>query len=92
MVQSLIVGLIVGGAVLYSLWVLLPAAVRRSTAARMARQAARWGLGAPQAARLQSTLETAGACSECAKCQGCATTRGMPQAPRSQAPAAHDPR
>jgi hypothetical protein len=78
MTQDLIVALIVGGALLYSLWVLLPAVVRRTAAARVARQAGRWGLGEPQAARLRATLETAGACSECSQCKGCAAAKGTP--------------
>jgi hypothetical protein len=76
MTQDIIVALIVGGALLYSLWVLLPAVVRRAAAARVARQASRWGLGEPQAARLRTTLEAAGACSECSQCKGCATAKG----------------
>lgn len=100
MTQSLIVGLMVGCASLYSLWVLLPAALRRAAAARLARHAGRWGLGEAHAARLRATLETAGACSECAKCKGCATpgrtlrADAVPVAPRgavSSIAAAPDP-
>ena len=86
MTQNIIVALIVGGALLYSLWVLLPAVVRRAAAARMARQASRWGLGEPQAARLRTTLEAAGACNECSKCKGCAAGTGTP--PTQLAPGA----
>ena len=81
MVQYLIVGLIVGAALLYSVWALLPAGLRGLAAARLAGWAARSGMGEKRARRLQLTLATAGSCGECAQCKGCAT--GKPQQPRS---------
>ena len=81
MLQSLVVGLIVGAALLYSVWALMPASTRGPAAARLARLARRSGLGEPRAQRLRMKLETAGSCSECAQCKGCAT--GKPQQPRS---------
>ena len=87
MLQYLIVGLIVGGALLYSVWALMPAAARRGGAARLARAARRSGLGEPGAQRLQAQLESAGSCSECARCKGCATgpRQSTVSAPRSDA-------
>lgn len=81
MLQYLIVGLIVGAALLYSVWVFLPAAVRGLAAARLARLATRSGMGEGKAQRLRAKLATAGACSECAQCKGCAT--GNKQGPGS---------
>lgn len=81
MIQDLIVALIVGSALLYSVWALMPAALRRGAAGRLARFARRSGLGEPEAQRLQAKLETAGSCSECAQCKGCAS--GKRQAPGS---------
>ena len=73
--QHLIVGLLVAAALLYSVWALMPAGVRRAAATRLASLAQRSGMGAPKAQRLQAKLETAGACSECAQCKGCAVGR-----------------
>jgi hypothetical protein len=81
MLQYLIVGLIVGAALFYSVWVFLPAAVRGLAAARLARGAAHLGMTERKAQRLQSTLASAGACSECSQCKGCPT--GKPQPPRN---------
>lgn len=81
MLQSVIVALIVGVAVVYSAWVLLPATVRATGAARLARWAAHFGVGASQAQRLQSTLTRAGSCSECARCKGCASAEPQRPAP-----------
>jgi len=73
MVQHLIVGLIVFAAALYSLWLLMPAAVRRAAAARLASLARRCGLGEQDTQRLQATLATHSSCGECDSCKGCAT-------------------
>jgi len=81
MLQYLIVGLIVGAALLYSVWVFLPAAVRGLAAARLARLATRSGMAEGKAQRLRAKLASAGACSECAQCKGCAT--GKPQQPHA---------
>ena len=81
MIQDLIVALIVGGALLYSVWALMPAALRRGAAGRLARFARRSGLGEPGVQRLQAKLETSGACTECAQCKGCAS--GKKQVPGS---------
>ncbi len=81
MLQYLIVALVVGAALVYSVWVLLPAGLRGLAAARLAGWATRSGMGEKKAQRLQSTLASAGSCSECAQCKGCAT--GKPQQPRS---------
>jgi hypothetical protein len=70
--QYLIVALIVAAAVLYSAWTLMPASWRRAGAARVADRATRSGLHARAARELQSRLERAGSCSECASCKGCA--------------------
>jgi hypothetical protein len=78
MLQSLIVALAVGAALLYSVWALLPAAVRASAAAGLARGAAHLGMTERKAQRLQSTLASAGTCSECAQCKGCASSRPQP--------------
>jgi hypothetical protein len=75
MIQYLIVGLIVGSALLYSVWALMPTALRRAAAGRLARFARRSGLGESGAQRLQAKLETGGACSECAQCKGCRSGR-----------------
>ena len=72
MLQYLIVALAVGAALLYSVWALLPAAVRVPAAAGLARWAAHLGMTERKAQRLQSTLASAGTCSECAQCKGCA--------------------
>jgi hypothetical protein len=81
MLQYLIVALIVGVALLYSAWALLPAGLRGLAAARLAGWAARSGMGEKKAQRLLSTLATTGSCSECAQCKGCATAK--PQQPRA---------
>ncbi|HMA10190.1 MAG TPA: DUF6587 family protein [Ramlibacter sp.] len=81
MLQYLIVALVVGAALAYSVWVFLPAGVRGSAAVWLAGWAARSGMGEKKAQRLLSTLATAGSCSECAQCKGCAT--GKPQPPRT---------
>jgi hypothetical protein len=72
MLQYLIVGLIVGAALAYSVWVILPATLRGAAAARMARWAMRSGVDESKARRLQTQLAKAGACSECSQCKGCA--------------------
>ena len=82
MLQYLVVGLIVGAALLYSVWVLMPASTRGLAAARLAGLARRSGLGEPRAQRLRTKLETAGACGECAQCKGCST--GKKPAPDSR--------
>jgi len=95
MLQHLIVGLIVASAALYSAWSLMPAGLRRSAAARLARGLRRWGVAdAQRAAKLESALGAASGCSECSSCKGCATpTRAgapstaviaMPQSRRSR--------
>jgi hypothetical protein len=71
MIQSLIAGVMVIAALLYSAWVFMPAAWRRAGAARLARQAGRSGMQAQAARQLQSRLERASACGECASCKGC---------------------
>lgn len=81
MLQYLIVAMIVGAALAYSVWALLPAGLRGSAAARLAGWAARSGLAEPKAQRLQSTLAKAGTCSECSQCKGCAGSQAQP--PRS---------
>lgn len=81
MLQSLVVGLIVGAALLYSVWALMPASTRGLAAARLAGWATRSGMAERKARRLQSTLAGAGSCSECAQCKGCTT--GRPQQVRS---------
>ncbi len=73
MLQYLIVGLIVAAAIAYSVWAVLPAGLRGTAAARLARLAMRSGVGEAGAQRLQSRLAKAGACSECAQCKGCAS-------------------
>ncbi len=75
MIQYLIVGLLVSGALLYSVWALMPATLRRAAAGRLARFARRSGLGESGAQRLQAKLATASACSECAQCKGCGSGR-----------------
>jgi 4-amino-4-deoxy-L-arabinose transferase-like glycosyltransferase len=72
MIQHLIVGLIVFAAVLYSLWLLMPAAARRAVSVRLASLARRCGLGEQEAERLQATLATHSSCGECESCKGCA--------------------
>ena len=57
MLQYLIVALIVGAALAYSVWVLLPAGVRGAAAVRLAGWAGRSGMGEKTAQRLQSTLD-----------------------------------
>ena len=81
MLQYLIVGLMVGAALLYSGWALLPAGLRASAAARLAGWATRSGMAERNARRLQSTLASAGNCTECAQCKGCSS--GKPQQPRN---------
>jgi hypothetical protein len=71
MVQHVIVGLIVFAAMLYSIWMLMPAGTRRTAAGRMASLARGCGLGEQESQRLQSTLSTHSSCSECASCKGC---------------------
>jgi hypothetical protein len=71
MVQHLVVGLIVFAAALYSLWMLMPATVRRTVAARLAWLARRCGLGEQDSQRLQARLATGGSCSACDSCKGC---------------------
>lgn len=78
--ETLLVGLIVATAVLYSGWSLLPAGLRRSAARRLGAQARRWGAGEAEAARLQAALSASGGCSDCSSCKGCAA----PAAPRSE--------
>lgn len=75
MIQYLVVGLIVAAATLYSGWILMPASWRRAGAARLARQATRSGLGEQAVRGLQSRLERASGCSECASCKGCAAVK-----------------
>lgn len=72
MIQHFIVGLIVFTAVLYSLWLLMPAAARRAASERLASLARRCGLGEQEAQRLQATLATHSSCGECESCKGCA--------------------
>ena len=76
MLQTLIVGLIVTVAALYSVWALMPALARRKAAAWLARQASRRGLAAADAERLQSALASAGSCNECSSCKGCSSPVG----------------
>lgn len=71
MVQHLVVGLIVFAAALYSLWMLMPATVRRTVAARLAWLARRCGLGEQDSQRLQARLATSSSCSACDSCKGC---------------------
>jgi len=75
MLQSLIVALIVAAALLYSGWIFMPAALRRASAARVARLASRFGLGEHSSQRLRSRLEKTSACSECAQCKGCSSSK-----------------
>ena len=79
MLQYLIVAMIVGAALAYSAWALLPASLRGLAAARLARLAARSGMAETQAQRLQATLTSAGTCSECSQCKGCPTGKPQPQ-------------
>jgi hypothetical protein len=81
MLQQLIVGLIVSAAIGYSVWAVLPAGLRGSAAARLARLALRAGIGEAGARSLQSRLDKAGSCSECARCKGCAS--GIRRGPES---------
>ena len=83
MLQYLIVGLIVSAALAYSVWALLPAAVRGLAATRLAGWASRSGMAEPKAQRLRARLATAGACSECAQCKGCASGSKPQSAPRA---------
>ena len=73
MLQTLIVGLIVAGAALYSVWALMPRALREAAAARLARQAVRDAAAARRAERQQSALAGAAGCSDCSSCKGCST-------------------
>ena len=73
MAQYLIVGLIVLAAMLYSVWKLMPAAVRGAAAARLASLARRCGLGDEKSQRLRARLATASGCGQCASCKGCAS-------------------
>jgi len=72
MAQLLIAAFIVAAAIGYSAWVLMPASWRRAGAARLARGAARSGVAQEHARALQTRLERAGGCSDCASCKGCA--------------------
>lgn len=79
MTQFLIVALIVAAALVYSAWVLMPAAWRRAAAAHLARRAARAGVAPRRATVLQARLEGAGGCSECASCKACASSSPVPR-------------
>lgn len=72
MLQYLIVGLIVGSAALYSVWVMLPAGLRGRAAASLSRLALRSGVGEAGARKLESRLANTASCGECAQCRGCA--------------------
>jgi hypothetical protein len=75
MIQYLIVGLLVAAAMLYSVWILMPAAWRRTSAARLAAQAARSGLDPHAARELQTRLERASSCGSCESCKGCGSVK-----------------
>ena len=76
MAQNVIVGLIVFVAALYSVWLLMPAGIRRAAAGRLASLARGCGLGEQQSQRLQATLATHSSCGECASCKGCVKPAG----------------
>jgi hypothetical protein len=72
MIQSLMVGLIVLASALYAIWILMPAGMRRASAAALAGAARRCGLGEQKSQRLQATLATQSSCGQCESCKGCA--------------------
>lgn len=74
MTQFVIAAFIVAAAIGYSAWLLMPASWRRAAAARLARGAARSGLGQERARALQERLGRTGGCSDCASCKGCASS------------------
>jgi hypothetical protein len=86
MLQHLIVGLVVAAAAIYSVWLVMPATVRRAGAGRLASLARRCGVGEEDAQRLQVRLATHSSCGECNSCKGCAAPApgqaivAMPQA------------
>jgi hypothetical protein len=72
MIQGLIVGLIVLASALYAFWILMPAGMRRASAAALAAAARRCGLGEQKSQRLWVTLATHSSCGQCDSCKGCA--------------------
>jgi hypothetical protein len=72
MTQHIVAGLIVGYALLYSAWALLPAALRLRMAAAMGQMALRTGMRTAAVERLQEAVTAQGGCSECSSCErGC---------------------
>jgi hypothetical protein len=71
MVQSVLVAVIVTAAVLYSAWLFMPGAARRSAAARLAAFATRCGMGERRSLRLQARLVSHSGCGDCESCKGC---------------------
>lgn len=75
MVQDVIVGLIVIASAIYTIWILMPAGMRRAGAAGIASLARSFGVGARESERLQARLATHGSCGDCEECKGCAPAR-----------------
>ena len=71
--QLLIVAAIVAVALVYAVWKLMPAALRRALAPRAAALAQRLGASDANARRVEAKLTTGGACGSCDTCKACAT-------------------
>jgi hypothetical protein len=72
MIQGLVVVLIVLASTLYAFWILMPAGMRRASAAALAAAARRFGLSEQESQRLRVTLATHSSCGQCDSCKGCA--------------------
>ncbi len=75
-VQHVVVFVVVGLSASYAGLRFMPAAWRRSIAARVASVAMRSGLSAVQARRVETKLSSGGACGSCDSCKACATPTG----------------
>jgi hypothetical protein len=73
-VQSAVVFVIVAIAATYAILKFMPAAWRRSVAARAATWAQRSGASETTARRVEAKLASGGACGSCDSCKACATT------------------
>lgn len=73
MEQQIIVDIIVGCAISYAAWRLMPAALRRWLARKLGSTGQQLGLSATHAQQLTSKLESSGGCGSCDSCNACAT-------------------
>lgn len=71
--QELIVAIIVGTAVAYALWRLMPARWRSRMAERTAKLARKLGLSEIRSRQVALRLENGAGCGSCSSCKSCAT-------------------